>query len=108
MAKTRILSPDVPLTPRTLYTIAVEHGIADSRIRICDGMAVSYFPTLGCVAKCKDRFIIDVSVQEPVEFDELSADDMGIQYRIVSPQQRQEIKEWIESHRVRPEDDLQG
>lgn len=107
MAK-RTLSPDVPLTPRTLYTIAVEHGIADCRIRICDGMAVSYFPTLDCVAKCKDRFVIDVSMKEPVEFDELSADDMGIQYRIVSPRQKKDIEEWINAHRVKPEDDLQG
>lgn len=97
----RFLDEDLPVTPRNLYEIALRAGLADERIRICDGMAVSYFPTFKTLAKSKGKIIIDVSAIEPVEFDELSADDMGITYRIGTPQ-RQEVEEWINKHSVTP------
>lgn len=95
----RYLDEDLPLTPRKLYEVAMRTGMADERIRVCDGMAVSYFPTMKTLAKTKGRIIIDVSVLEPVEFDELSAEDMGIQYRIDAPQQK-EVIDWIKAHEV--------
>lgn len=97
----RFLDEDLPVTPRLLYETALRAGLADERIRICDGMAVSYFPTMKTLAKSKGKIIIDVSVIEPVEFDELSADDMGIVYRIGTPQ-RKEVEEWINKHSVTP------
>lgn len=98
MKNQRYLDSEIPLTPRVLYALAVEAGLADERIRICDGMAVSYFPCMRALAKSKNRIIIDVSAEEPVEFDELSADDMGIQYRLVPPNQLPEVLEWVNSH----------
>ena len=95
----QFMDEDFPVTPRQLYEVALRAGLADERIRICDGMAVSYFPTFKTLAKSKSRMIIDVSVIEPVEFDELSAEDMGIQYRIGTPQ-RKEVEEWINKHSV--------
>lgn len=98
----RYTDEGLPLTPRLLYTLAVEAGMADERIRICDGMAVSYFPRLGSLARSKKRVIIDVSLEPVVEFDELSADDTGIQYRFITPEQQKEIREWLDSHAKKP------
>lgn len=97
----QFLNEDLPVTPRLLYETALRAGLADERIRICDGMAVSYFPTMKTLAKSKGKIIVDVSVIEPVEFDELSADDMGIIYRIGTPQ-RKEVEKWINEHSVTP------
>ena len=87
-----------PLTPELLYRYAQKYGLENERLRICDGMAVSYFPCLRALAKSKKRIVIDVSAEEPVEFDELSADDMGIQYRLVPPNQLPEVLEWVNNH----------
>lgn len=89
-----------PLTPRLLYNIAMRYGLADSRIRICDGMAVSYFPTLPTVGASKSKIVIDVSSEPCVEFDELSADDMGIIYDVgnAPAEERDNIISWIDSH----------
>ena len=71
----------LPLTPRELWQYAVKHGLADERIRICDGAAISYFPTNETLCRSKNKVIIDVSCEQPVEFDELAADDRTIVYR---------------------------
>lgn len=90
-----------PLTPRKLYEYAKQHNLADVQIRICDGMAVSYYPTIGSLARTKDRAIIDVSNQQPVEFDELSANDQVIIYedgRHRDPYEDQNVRTWIDAH----------
>lgn len=59
------------ITVRDLYAFAKEHKLLDARIRICDGMAVSYYPDPRAVAAGRYEIIIDVSANEPIEFDEL-------------------------------------
>ena len=54
--KNQRLDSEIPLTPRVLYALAVDAGLADERIRICDGMAVSYFPCLRALAKRSGRW----------------------------------------------------
>lgn len=72
----------LPLTPRQLYLYAQQFGLADERIRICDGAAVSFFPTTDQICRSKNKIIIDVSDIEPIEYDELADDDRSIVYRI--------------------------
>lgn len=70
----------LPITPRALYYYACKHGLEDERIRICDGMAVSYFPTEQSLCRSKNKVVIDLSDETPVEWDELSHDDQTIVY----------------------------
>lgn len=58
-------------TIRELYAFAFDNKLLDAPIRICDGMAVSYYPTIQCVERGRYEIIIDVSTIEPVEYDEL-------------------------------------
>ena len=51
----------------------MQHGLLDARIRICDGMAVSYYPDPRSVSKGRYEEVIDVSALDPVEYDELDA-----------------------------------
>ena len=73
---------NTPLTPELLYRYSLEHGLQNARLRICDGMAVSFFPRLDDVGIAKSKLIIDVSDCQPVEYDELAADDKCIIYRV--------------------------
>lgn len=70
----------LPLTMRDLWEFAKANNLEDARIRVCDGMAVSYFPTRRSIAVSPQRIIIDVSGDDMVEFDELSAVDRRIRY----------------------------
>lgn len=72
----------LPITPRSLYQYACKYGLEDERIRICDGMAISYFPTDLSICRSKNKVIIDVSDETPIEWDELSRDDQTIVYRM--------------------------
>ena len=72
----------LPLTPETLYLFAKKHNMERERLRICDGMAVSYFPTEASVCRAKNKVVIDLSCDNPIEYDELSADDQVILYRM--------------------------
>jgi hypothetical protein len=45
-------------------------------------MAVSYFPTDLSICRSKNKVIIDVSDEDPIEYDELSRDDQTIVYRM--------------------------
>ena len=74
------IDTSLPLTIRDLWEFARKNKLEDARIRICDGMAVSYFPTVSCLCVSPQRVIIDVSSLEPVEWDELSAVDQRIRY----------------------------
>lgn len=59
------------MTIRQLHAWAVSNRVADAHIRICDGMAVSYYPCLADVKRGRYEVIIDVSACDPIEFDEL-------------------------------------
>lgn len=74
------IETSLPLTVRDLWEFAVKNRLEDARIRICDGMAVSYFPCVRDLAVSPQRVIIDVSAEEPVEWDDLSAVDQRIRY----------------------------
>lgn len=78
----RVEDFDSPLTPRRLFELAEFAGVADARLRICDGMAVSYFPRVDAVCLAKDKIVIDVSAEECYEYDELAANDRVILYSI--------------------------
>ncbi|MCM1300106.1 MAG: hypothetical protein NC250_01820 [Alistipes senegalensis] len=58
------------ITVRDLYGFAMTHKLLDARVRICDGMAVSYYPAPQSVGRGMYEIVIDVSGDEPVEFDE--------------------------------------
>ncbi len=77
---TKEIDRSIPLTVRDLWEFALQNNLEDARIRICDGMAVSYFPRIGDICVSPQRVIIDVSDLDPVEFDELSAEDQRIRY----------------------------
>lgn len=70
----------MPLSVRDLWEFAKANNLEDARIRICDGMAVSFFPNRSSIAVSPQRVIIDVSDLDPVEWDELSAVDQRIRY----------------------------
>lgn len=59
------------ITVSDLYGFAMTNKLLDARIRICDGMAVSYYPQPRSVGRGMYEIVIDVSGDEPVEFDEL-------------------------------------
>lgn len=77
-----------PLTPEALYYYAKKHGLEKERIRICDGMAVSYFPTEESICRAKNKIVIDVSCERPIEYDELADDDRVIVYRCFDPNRK--------------------
>ena len=68
------------ITLAQLWYFARAHHLEDAHIRICDGMAVSFFPNRSSIAVSPQRVIIDVSDLDPVEWDELSAVDQRIRY----------------------------
>ena len=60
------------LTVRDLYEFASAAHLLDAPLRICDGMAVSYFPELKSLHIEHYETVIDVSDLEPIEYDELN------------------------------------
>lgn len=59
------------ITVLDLYAYAKENNLLDARIRICDGMAVSYYPCPRSLSKSRYEIVIDVSADEPIGYDEL-------------------------------------
>lgn len=59
------------ITVQDLYAYALQNGLLDARIRICDGMAVSYYPDPRSICRGRYEVVIDVSALQPVEFDDL-------------------------------------
>lgn len=59
------------ITVQDLYTYAAHHHLLDARIRICDGMAVSYYPDPHAVCKGRYELVLDISACEPIDYDEL-------------------------------------
>lgn len=74
------------ITVQDLYAYAKERKLLDARIRICDGMAVSYYPDPRAVCAGRYEIILDVSANQPVEYDEL---DLWAQRQYESDRQAQ-------------------
>lgn len=59
------------MTVRELYQWAAEQKVLDAQLRICDGMAVSFYPEPCNIHRGRYETVIDVSDCPPVEYDEL-------------------------------------
>ncbi|MFR6416032.1 MAG: hypothetical protein ACLUNS_10220 [Alistipes shahii] len=49
------------MTIRELHQIAEERRLLDAQIRICDGMAVSFYPEPSCITPGRYELVIDIS-----------------------------------------------
>ena len=67
------------MTVRELYQWAARERILDAQIRICDGMAVSYYPERRELHRGRYEAVIDVSTTRPIELDGL--DTWGLMIR---------------------------
>lgn len=61
------------ITVLDLYAFAKAHNLLHARIRICDGMAVSYYPDPYSMHTGRYEVVLDISNRQPVDFDELDA-----------------------------------
>ncbi|MEG2022553.1 MAG: hypothetical protein RRZ83_00380 [Alistipes sp.] len=59
------------MTIQQLYDYAKERHIENARLRICDGMAVSFYPTISSLSRATYEVVLDVSDLTPIEFDDL-------------------------------------
>lgn len=59
------------MTIRELYQVAKERRLLDAQIRICDGMAVSFYPEKSCITPGRYELVLDISALPVVEYDEL-------------------------------------
>lgn len=88
------------ITVQDLYAYAKVNKLLDARIRICDGMAVSYYPDPRAMACGRYEIILDISANQPIEFDEL---DQWAQRQYDSDRGRQihEYRRNVEAQRRR-------
>lgn len=68
------------MTIYELYQYAVKHGKEHAELRICDGMAVSYYPTGKCVGLAPNEVVLDVSPIEPIDYDELTPSSQRVSF----------------------------
>lgn len=59
------------ITVQDLYYWAKTHRLLEARIRICDGMAVSFYPRPSSVSYSRYEIIVDLSADTPIEYDDL-------------------------------------
>lgn len=59
------------MTIRELYQVARERKLLDAQIRICDGMAVSFYPEPSCITPGHYELVLDISALPVIEYDEL-------------------------------------
>ena len=83
---TSVLQPDVfngyYMTVYDLFNRALSKGQADAPLRICDAMAVSYFPIVQSVRHLKNEIIIDFSNLDMVDYDDLLQDDLVVDWNM--------------------------
>lgn len=81
-----ILQPDVfngyYMTVYDLFNRSRDKGLVDAPLRICDAMAVSYFPIVRSVRHLKNEIIIDLTDLDMVEYDDLQAEDMVVDWNL--------------------------
>ena len=70
------------MTCYDLYAPCQHRDLHTDDIRLCDGMAVSYFLTLGSVKFTKSAIVIDTNDLTPVEYDDLDAKDRVIIWQV--------------------------
>lgn len=66
------LVPMKCITIRELYRYAQLNHMEDATIRICDGMAVSFYVSPICIGRAPCEIVIDVSPIVPIDYDDLS------------------------------------
>lgn len=71
-------------TMRDLWLYAIENKLQDAPIRICDGMACSFYVEKSAIAKAPYTVVIDISALQLIEYDELTPADRRVSY-LVSP-----------------------
>lgn len=69
-------------TMRDLWRFAVENKLQDAPIRICDGMACSFFVERKAIAKAPYCVVIDTSALQLIEYDELTPSDRRVSYLV--------------------------
>lgn len=70
------------MTCYDLFAPCQHRDLHTEQIRLCDGMAVSYFLTVGCVKFTKNAIIFDTSVLTPVEYDDLESIDAVVVWQL--------------------------
>ena len=68
------------MTIQELYDFAASMKLLDAELRICDGMAVSYYPTTDCLAYAPMEVVIDVSPLQPIDYDDLNPTAQRVVY----------------------------
>lgn len=59
------------LTVLELYEFARTRNLLDAPVRVCDGMAVSYYLEPQCMGTGRYEIVLDVSSLQPVDYDDL-------------------------------------
>ena len=59
------------ITISQLWAFARAHGLENASIRICDGMAVSYYVNELCVGRAHMELVLDVSCIDPIDYEDL-------------------------------------
>ena len=70
------------MTCYDLYSATRQRDLHTEIIRLCDGMAMSYFLNLGCVKFTKKAIIIDTAELQAVEYDELESKDRVVVWEL--------------------------
>ena len=65
-----------------LWAYARAHKLEEAPIRVCDGMAVSYYVDALCVGRAAYEIVIDVSCVDPIEYDELHASSQRVNFAL--------------------------
>ena len=81
-----IIKPNVDtkyyMTCYDLYAPCRHRDLHTDAVRLCDGMAVSYFLTCGSVKFTKSAIVIETAELSPVEYDDLDAKDRVIIWQV--------------------------
>lgn len=65
---------------RDLWEWAQKNGLCDAQIRVCDGMACSFFIDRTALARSPYCVVLDVSALPVFEYDELPASHRRVTY----------------------------
>ena len=60
------------ITIAQLWAYARANGLEEASIRICDGMACSFYVNMLAVGRASCEIVIDVSCIEPIDYDDLA------------------------------------
>ena len=60
------------ITIAQLWAFARAHNLEDAAIRICDGMACSFYVNMSAIGRAPMEIVIDVSHLKCLEYDDLA------------------------------------